>query len=88
MHITDTLEYSVTVSSKGLSVALMSSLTHNGVFGACLLATLHIQLLPLSNGVGVCESKAIHLGLRVLPVHIDGDLSLAKNMEVINGGYI
>lgn len=59
-------------------------LTHNSVPGACLLAPLYVQLLLLSCRVGVREPEVVQLCLWVLPVHLDRDLCLAENSDIIN----
>lgn len=59
-------------------------LTHNSVFSACLLAHLYLQLLLLSQWVSVFETKIIHFCLWVLPVHLDWNLRLAKDSDIIN----
>lgn len=65
-------------------VGALTTLTHNSVFGSCLLATLYVQLLLLSFWVSVCEPEVIHFSWWVLPVHLDRDFCLAKNLDTIN----
>lgn len=57
--------------------------TNNSVFGACLLAHLHVHLLLLPLWVSVCKSEVIHFSCWILPVHIDSDFCLAKNLDII-----
>lgn len=61
-----------------------TTLTHNSVFGACLLAPLYVQLLFLSNWVSVSEPEVIYLCYWVLPVHLNGEFCLAKYSDIIN----
>lgn len=62
----------------------VTTLTHNGVLGACLLAWLYAELLLMPCRVGVSEPEEVHLSRWVLPVHLDRHLSLAKNLDILD----
>ena len=69
-------------------VSSISLLTHNSVFGSCLLTHLDVHFFLLACWVSVCEPEVIHFSLWVLPVHLDRDFCLTKNSDIIDSGYI